>query len=398
MKSAVAVIGAGYGDEGKGLMTDYFCHAQKSPERTLVVRYNGGAQAGHTVVTPDGRRHVFSHFGAGSFVGASTFLSDDFIVNPMLFFKELQQLSKTIDGVPKVLISANCRVTTPYDMLLNQCVEANRTNRHGSCGVGIFDTISRHKQIPFSISSILNSSDAELRETLDEIKQRAIALVSDTSVYRISYEQLFDLDYFPRFYSDLLNIISLSEKICDESDAFNGFDSIVFESAQGLLLSEAHGVAPHLTPSDPGISTPLALCHANKIEHLDVYYVSRAYTTRHGNGPLVNETLVSDMGLYIKNETNVTNDFQGSFRYSPLDVSGVSSAINSDFKNAQKYALKSIPVTASKNLALTCVDQVNVSSWNVYAEKMDELIDIVKPDNLLVSHGPDRSAVLVGAL
>src|SRR5262245_50739362 len=67
---ATAVIGANFGDEGKGLLTDYL--AAKDPAGTVVIRCNGGAQAGHTVVTPAGRRHVFHHLGSGSLAGAST--------------------------------------------------------------------------------------------------------------------------------------------------------------------------------------------------------------------------------------------------------------------------------------------------------------------------------------
>ena len=69
MKNIKVVIGANFGDEGKGLMTDYF--ASKS-NKSLVVRFNGGGQAGHTVTTKDGRRHVFHHFGSGIFAGADT--------------------------------------------------------------------------------------------------------------------------------------------------------------------------------------------------------------------------------------------------------------------------------------------------------------------------------------
>ncbi len=75
-----AVIGANFGDEGKGLITDYL--AQTGGD--VVVRFNGGAQAGHTVVTPEGRRHVFSHFGSGSFAELPTFFSQHTIVNPIL--------------------------------------------------------------------------------------------------------------------------------------------------------------------------------------------------------------------------------------------------------------------------------------------------------------------------
>ena len=76
------VVGANFGDEGKGLMTDYFCRQSAlRGEKCLVVLHNGGAQRGHTVVTPEEHRHVFHHFGSGTFAGADTYLSGDFIVS-----------------------------------------------------------------------------------------------------------------------------------------------------------------------------------------------------------------------------------------------------------------------------------------------------------------------------
>ena len=66
---AKAVIGAGYGDEGKGLLTDFLAAETKD---TIVVRSNGGAQAGHSVVTDDGLRHVFHHIGPGALAGVQS--------------------------------------------------------------------------------------------------------------------------------------------------------------------------------------------------------------------------------------------------------------------------------------------------------------------------------------
>ena len=76
---ATVVIGANFGDEGKGLITDFETRRQ---DAQLVARFNGGAQAGHTVVTDAGQRHVFGHISAGTFAGASTYLASTFIVNP----------------------------------------------------------------------------------------------------------------------------------------------------------------------------------------------------------------------------------------------------------------------------------------------------------------------------
>jgi adenylosuccinate synthase len=98
MKNAYVVIGANYGDEGKGQVVHKLA---KQNTNVTVVRYSGGAQAGHTVTTDDGKRHVFSHIGAGTFAGAKTWLSDEFIVNPVMFLKEHQLLcSNTSTSYP----------------------------------------------------------------------------------------------------------------------------------------------------------------------------------------------------------------------------------------------------------------------------------------------------------
>ena len=137
---AFAVIGANWGDEGKGLITDFLCRQVENP---LVIRYNGGCQAGHTVVSPEGVRHVFSHFGSGTLAGAPTYLSKHFVVNPILFNREYDVLvEKGI--VPKVCVHPDCIVTTPFDMMINQATEkARKGDRHGSCGYGLFETLQR---------------------------------------------------------------------------------------------------------------------------------------------------------------------------------------------------------------------------------------------------------------
>ena len=76
------VIGANFGDEGKGLMTDYYAaQAAEQKKTAIVVLSNGGAQRGHTVVTCGGKRHVFHHFGSGTYAGADTYLPEKYIVN-----------------------------------------------------------------------------------------------------------------------------------------------------------------------------------------------------------------------------------------------------------------------------------------------------------------------------
>ena len=117
MNQTKIVIGANYGDEGKGLMTDYFCRRAINRGLTcLNVCTNGGPQRGHTVVAPDGRRHVFHHFGSGTLAGADTYFCDAFIVNPMVFRQEYEALSPICNDLV-VYVNNSCRWTTPYDMI-----------------------------------------------------------------------------------------------------------------------------------------------------------------------------------------------------------------------------------------------------------------------------------------
>ena len=144
MKDIKIVIGANFGDEGKGLMTDYFCAA--APSQALVVLSNGGAQRAHTVVTPEGYRHVFRHIGSGSFVDADTWMCKHFIVNPVIFIQEYRKLAKHGIINFNIYMDPRCKLTTIFDMLINQVIEINRgTNKHGSCGIGVYETVYRNQ-------------------------------------------------------------------------------------------------------------------------------------------------------------------------------------------------------------------------------------------------------------
>ena len=126
MKTAKIVIGSNFGDEGKGSMTDYFANEAKEQNKScLVVCHNGGSQKGHTVISPSGLRHVFHHFGSGNFVEADTYLASEYIVNPIIFNKELSELKRK-DIVTKCYVNKDCKLATPFDMMVNQIVEEDR--------------------------------------------------------------------------------------------------------------------------------------------------------------------------------------------------------------------------------------------------------------------------------
>lgn len=349
MRAGIAVIGANYGDEGKGAVTDFIA-SQLGPDDCTVVRFNGGAQAGHTVVSPDGCRHVFSHFGAGSFSGCPTNLSQFFIVNPYVFAKELKELV-ALNLKPKVTIDGRALLTTPVDIFINQVVEEKRgAARHGSCGVGINETVTRclrNSELSTQAQNLLNPS---------MLREKLLQLASSWLPVRLKELKVEVKD--TRFQEIENKIESLISGYMDECEtllgnadiSFSFPDSrfIIFEGAQGLMLDENRlDHYPHLTRSKTGLENVVFLCKRNKIDLQDVHYVTRTYLTKHGAGPLPNECEWS-----FCDPTNVPNPYQGTLRFAPLSVSDLHYSIDLDLRRGRYF----FPHLRA-GLAVTCLDQ-----------------------------------------
>jgi len=344
------IIGANLGDEGKGLITDFYA-AQKE-KKCLVVRHNSGAQAGHTVTLQDGRRHVFSHIGAGSFCGASTYLSRFYVCNPLLFFKEYHLLNPLCQ-IPSIYVDRRALVTTPYDIMINQLVEEFRgSNRHGSCGVGFGEVIERNLFQQFAMTvGDLNDLSAFLSKLVairhEWLPKRLVALGID-KIPEIWMERIESKEILADYIDKTGFMLRTMKQIQGMPMTF---DHIVCEGAQGLLLDQDHEWFPHVTRSSTGIRNAMTVLSEAGINEARVTYITRSYLTRHGAGPLPYE-LNEKPYKGIVDATNLTNDHQGHLRFSWLDVDAVSSAIKKD------YALVPPGMKASYGLAVTCVDQI----------------------------------------
>src|SRR5262249_27789272 len=141
MKRAIITVGLGFGDEGKGATVDYLTRLY---EADLVVRYCGGSQAGHNVQLPDGRRHTFSQFGAGTLAATSrpcrTYLGPAVVIDPLALLREAAHLSElgVKEPIGLLTIHPQCLVTTLWHKTLNRLREITRgAAKHGSCGQGI---------------------------------------------------------------------------------------------------------------------------------------------------------------------------------------------------------------------------------------------------------------------
>ena len=141
IKNIKIIVGSNYGDEGKGLATDYFCNPS---EKWLGVLTNGTSQRAHTVDTIDGKHHVFSHFSSGIFQGADTYISINFTINPITFVNEYLTLQNEFGITPKVYIHPDCKIITPFDILAN-LTEREQSGLHNTCGNGFWKTLERYK-------------------------------------------------------------------------------------------------------------------------------------------------------------------------------------------------------------------------------------------------------------
>lgn len=324
MKKAQIVIGLGFGDEGKGITTDFL--AQQNPE-SVVVRFSGGQQAAHTVMI-DGKKHIHSSFASGALRGLPSYFTEHCTIHPVFLFNERKELMEK-KGNTELHIHPLAKVTTPFD------VWQNRTNaknlEHGTCGKGIGATMKRHES-PYKLFAA------------DLIAPRGMLI-----------EKLKGIAYYYGFMEDdrleeavqvFFNAVDQIDWKIDDYTYLNSFENLIFEGSQGILLDMDHGVFPHVTYANTTSKNAYEICRLLKIEDIEMYYVIRNYSTRHGSG-----WMSSEKELLLKNneeETCVFNDYQKELRFGELDY---------DLLNYALLLDGAYTAAAKKNLIVTCLDQ-----------------------------------------
>lgn len=351
------VVGLGYGDEGKGSIVDALVRKTEAP---TVIRFNGGAQAGHNVVLPDGRHHCFSQWGAGTFAGAKTHLSRFTIFHPLAAVEEAKHLESVGISDPWSLLTVDggALVTTPYHQSMNRLRELARgENRHGSCGVGVGETVDDYANCRTSIKAVeLHSSNRNrLSELLADIQQRkrqeARALAGlDPDDFEVT-RNMFILNKLTGLEcADAL--IGAASKLRNTRDeqVLQCPGNLVFEGAQGILLDENFGFHPHTTWSTT-TSKNAHLLLKNWDGDVHTVGVVRTYSTRHGAGPFVTQD--EQLAFLTKGEHNVRGDWQGDFRFGRFDGVATRHAIAVDGK------IDSLAITHLDKLS----DRLNGSCW-----------------------------------
>jgi adenylosuccinate synthase len=324
------VADLGYGDAGKGTVVDWLCShggpvlantgsattglattglATTGPA-TTVVRFNGGAQAGHNVVTADGRHHTFAQFGSGTFTpGVRTHLSRFMLVDPAALAAEAAHLAAV--GVPDALdrltVDAGALLTTPYHAAANRARELARgRRRHGSCGLGIGETARYALDYPADAPRAGDGlTPGRLVMKLTTLRDRL-----EAELGALGAPPPADVAAACRAFAQRVRLTGAGHlaRLLREGP-------VVFEGAQGVLLDEWHGFHPYTTWSTTtfrNAETLLAEAGASATR----IAVLRCYQTRHGPGPFVTE----DPSLELPELHNAPGAWQGEFRRGHLDL------------------------------------------------------------------------------
>ncbi|MCY1145354.1 adenylosuccinate synthetase [Actinoplanes sp. Pm04-4] len=290
MNEHVAVVDLGYGDVGKGTVVDALCSRAKP---RAVLRFNGGAQAAHNVVTEDGRQHTFAQLGSGTLRGVPTHLTRFMVVDPLALAAEARSLGNPFE---LLTVDGDALLATPWHRAANRRRELARgAGRHGSCGMGVGETMAyalSHDRAP-------RVGDALSRTAL---RARLAAVEADLGPAGVPLDDV--VDAFLAF-GRAVRIVSGHEKTLLREGP------CVFEGAQGVLLDEWRGWHPHTTWSTTTFGNVSELCDSYRR-----IGVVRTYTTRHGAGPFVTE----DPELDLPEGHNATGEWQGAFRVGHFDA------------------------------------------------------------------------------
>lgn len=291
MGKNVVVLGTQWGDEGKGKVVDLL-----TDKASYVVRYQGGHNAGHTLVI-NGEKTVLHLIPSGVLRdGVKCIIGNGVVLSPEALLKEMKMLEeRDIPVRERLLISEACPLILPYHIALDQAREIKRGNKAiGTTGRGIGpayeDKVARRG---LRVGDLFNPE--LFKEKLKEVLEfHNFALVNYYGVEAVDFDKT---------YNDAMAVAEMLEAmVVDVTDMLDkarlAGESILFEGAQGTLLDIDHGTYPYVTSSNTtagGVATGAGFgpCHIDY-----VLGIVKAYTTRVGSGPFPTE-LNDEVGHHL---------------------------------------------------------------------------------------------------
>ena len=289
--TSVVVVGTQWGDEGKGKITDFL-----SKQADAIARYSGGDNAGHTIQF-EGETYKLHLIPSGIFYSDKTsVMGNGMVINPQSLVKELKGLQDRGIDTSNLRISNRAHVILPYHVYQDKVDEESRGDaKIGTTCKGIGPCYTdKVQRMGIRVADLLDKEvfEQKLRANL-EMKNRLF-----TKFYEV--EPLNFDDMFEQFYAygqEIAQYVTDTSKVLN--DVIDSEGKVLFEGAQGVLLDVDHGTYPYVTSSNPvagGVTTGVGIGPSAVTR---VIGVSKAYTSRVGDGPFPTE-LFDEVGHQIR--------------------------------------------------------------------------------------------------
>ena len=289
--TSVVVIGTQWGDEGKGKITDFL-----SQDAEVIARYQGGDNAGHTIVI-DGKKFKLHLIPSGVFFPEKiSVIGNGVVVNPKSLVKELEYLHTEGVSTENLRISDRAHVILPYHIKLDQLQEAAKgDNKIGTTNKGIGPAyMDKAARVGIRIADLLDKEifASRLKTNLAE-KNRLFSKMYESE--ELSFDEIFE-EYYA-YGQQIKQYVTDTSVILN--DALDAGKRVLFEGAQGVMLDIDQGTYPFVTSSNPvaggvTIGSGIGPSKINK-----VVGVCKAYTSRVGDGPFPTE-LFDEVGERIR--------------------------------------------------------------------------------------------------
>ncbi len=287
----VVVVGSQWGDEGKGKITDYL-----ALEADVIVRYQGGPNAGHTVVVDDEVFQLHLLPSGILYPDKLSVVGNGVVIDPLVLVKEIQELNARGRDTRGLRISARAHLIMPYHKVLDALQEESMGERKiGTTLKGVGPAyMDKAARVGIRVGDLLEP---------DVFRQRLESNVKDKNrVFKYIYgKQPIDLEPIFESYLEAGKILKpyITDTAVLVNKAIVNGKKVLFEGAQGTLLDLDHGTYPYVTSSHPvaGGACIGAGVGPNKID--EVIGVVKAYTSRVGDGPFPTE-LLDETGSWIR--------------------------------------------------------------------------------------------------
>jgi adenylosuccinate synthase len=287
----IVIVGAQWGDEGKGKITDLLAE-----QADAVVRFQGGNNAGHTIVR-DGEEWKLHLIPSGIlYPGKCCVIGNGVVIDPKVLIGELDALRARRVDVGGLRISANAHLIMPYHLLLDHAGEA----KLGSLQIG-----TTRRGIGPCYADKAARLGIRLQDLLDEkiLKKKIVAAMEPKRLSLRPFEKDPSLDLHAMTEEYLTFGHRLEQHIADTSklmwDLLDDGKKIIFEGAQGAMLDIDHGTYPFVTSSNPLSGAACVGTGVGPKDIDEIWGIAKAYTTRVGAGPFPSE-LHDEMGERIR--------------------------------------------------------------------------------------------------